>query len=160
MNEIVKNKFFYQDGNLYRKYSSGGKKEGSICGWTTVCNGTKYKKININYKTYYLHQIIYLYHHGYIPEYIDHKDGNSLNNKIENLRSATQSQNCANQKLRTTNTSGIKGVVFNKKTKKWTASIMVKGKHISLGHFLKIEDAKKAYEIGSIKYFGEFARHE
>ena len=50
----------YKDGNLYRLKSSGGKKAGAMAGWETVCNGKKYKKININRKTYYLHQIIFI----------------------------------------------------------------------------------------------------
>ena len=49
---------------------------------------------------------------------IDHIDGNSKNNKIENLREATLSQNCQNQKIRNTNTSGTKGVWFHKQSNK------------------------------------------
>lgn len=160
MNEYIKEMFRYENGNLYRIKSSGGMKADSICGWITVCNGKQYKKINVKRKTYYLHQIIYMLHHGYIPKYIDHKDGDSLNNKIENLREATQSQNAANQRLRKNNTSGIKGVRFNDRYQKWTAAVMVNGKHISLGCYQSAEEAKHAYEIGSKKYFGEFARHE
>jgi hypothetical protein len=160
MNEYVKQMFRYEDGNLYRIKASGGMKSGSMCGWTTICNGKQYKKINIKRKTYYLHQIIYMYFHGHIPEYIDHKDGDSLNNRIENLRTATQSQNAANQRLRKTNRSGIKGVRFNERYGKWTAAIMVNRKHISLGCHASAEEAKKAYEVGSKKYFGEFARSD
>lgn len=159
MNDYIKQNFQYKDGDLYRLRSSGGEKAGAICGWTTECNGRKYKKINIKRKTYYLHQIIFMYFYGHIPKYIDHKDGNSLNNCIENLREATQSQNAANQQLRKNNKSGIKGVRFNDKYGKWIAAIMVNRKHISLGCHLTLEDARQAYEIGSKKYFGEFARH-
>lgn len=158
MNEFIKQNFLYNDGNLYRLRSAGGKKIGTQAGWATICNGKEYKKINIKQKTYYLHQIIFLYHHGYIPQYIDHKDGNSLNNKIENLREASQSQNAANQVLRKNNTSGVKGVRFNTRYGKWTAAIMVNGKHISLGVHSTKETAQETYKLGAKKYFGEFAR--
>ena len=152
--ELTQN-YQYKDGNLYRLKSSGGKKVGAMAGWETVCNGKKYKKINVNRKTYYLHQIIFMFHHGYIPKYIDHADGNSLNNKIENLREATQSQNVHNSPARKNNTSGVKGVSFQKN--KWKAAIMVDGKNISLGVYNNIEEAALAYKRGADKYFGEFS---
>jgi hypothetical protein len=156
MNEDVKKIYRYEDGNLYRLHCSGGQKVNSVAGWETVCNGKKYKKINIKNKTYYLHQIIFLYHYGFIPKYIDHADGDSLNNKIENLREATQSQNVHNSKLRRTNKSGYKGVAFYKN--KWKAAIMVMGKNISLGSYEKIEDAVLAYKQGCEKFYGHFAK--
>jgi len=153
-NELLK-KYRYEDGNLYRLNSTGGQKINSVAGWETICNSKKYRKITINYKTYYLHQIIFMLHHGYIPKYIDHADGNSLNNKIENLREATQSQNVHNSLARKTNTSGIKGVGFYKN--KWKAAIMVNGKHISLGSYDDKQEAALAYKLGAEKYFGEFS---
>ena len=154
----IQNIYTYKDGNLYRIKASGGQKEGSVAGWITTCNGKKYKKININRKTFYLHQIIFLYHHGYIPKYIDHKDGDSLNNYIENLREATQSQNVHNSPKRSTNTSGFKGVVWIKVRSKWRAQICVNGKSKNLGEFANINDAAFAYEQGTVKFFGEFAK--
>jgi hypothetical protein len=155
--DFVKENYRYENGNFYRLKSSGGEKVGNLVGWTTVCNGKLYKKMNINKKTYYQHQLIYLYHHGFIPKYIDHIDRNSLNNNIENLRESTQSQNCANKHKNTNNTSGFKGVTFNKRNNKWQAQIMVQYKHIILGFFDNVEDGAKAYEIASKKYFAEFA---
>jgi hypothetical protein len=105
-----------------------------------------------------LHHAIFLFHHGYIPTRIDHVDGNTSNNKIENLRAATQSQNMGNSKMKSTNTSGYKGVSFRKDTNKWNASIMVNGKHISLGSYENKEDAAKAYSIGAKQHFKEFAK--
>jgi len=63
--------------------------------------------------------LIFLYHHGYLPKFVDHIDGNKKNNRIENLREATKSQNAMNQKVSTRNTSGIKGVMWHKRDKKW-----------------------------------------
>jgi hypothetical protein len=156
--ELLHELFDYKDGNLYRKTNCGGMKVGDICGWITVCNGRKYKKLKINKKTVYLHHAIYIFHYGYLPKRIDHKDNNSLNNKIENLRPCTQSLNIANSEKRKTNTSGYKGVSFRSDTKKWQASLTKNYKKISLGCYKTAEEAYQAYLDGSKKHFGEFAR--
>ena len=153
----IKENYKYENGNFYRIKLSGNKKTGSLVGWQTICGKKPYRKISINYKTYYQHQLIFLYHHGYIPKYIDHIDRNSLNNNIENLRESTQSQNCANKLKNKNNTSGYKGVTYNKKEKKWQAQIMVNYKHKNLGFFDKPEDGAKAYALASKQYFKEFA---
>jgi hypothetical protein len=155
--DILHEMFEYKEGNLYRKKNSGGKKVGDICGWTTLCNGKPYKKLSINKKTVYLHHAIFIFHHGYLPERIDHKDKNSLNNNIENLRACNQSLNMANSSIKSTNTSGYKGVSFRSDTKKWQASLMKNYKKISLGCYATAEEANKAYLEGSKKHFGEFA---
>jgi len=130
----------------------------SVAGWITSCNGIPYKKLNIKRKTVYLHRVIFLMHHGYTPDYIDHIDGDSLNNRIENLRAATQSQNMGNSRMKNTNTSGYKGVTFRKDTNKWGAAVMVNGKHISLGSHATKEKAAEAYERGAKIFFGEFSK--
>lgn len=158
MIEYIRTNFRYCDGVLYRTTARGGEPIGKLAGWLTVCNGRPYWKISIMRKTKYLHHVIFLMHHGYIPKVIDHIDGDSTNNKIENLRAATQSQNMANSTMKSNNTSGYKGVTFRKDTNKWAAGIMVNGKHISLGSYLHKEDAATAYEIGAKKYYNEFAK--
>tara|TARA_R110000868_G_scaffold26067_3_gene100941 strand:+ start:40 stop:531 length:492 start_codon:yes stop_codon:yes gene_type:complete len=158
MLDYIKINFVYDNGFLVRIKKSGGEKIGSIAGYNTLCNGKTYRKLSIDYKTTYVHHAIFILHHGYLPKYIDHIDGNSLNNKIENLRVATQSQNLANAKMQKRNTSGYKGVSFRKDSKKWRATIGVNGKLIFLGDFFKKEDAAKAYELGAIKNYFEFAR--
>ena len=160
MIDYLKNNFRYQDGFLYRTTVRGGEKIGKKAGWLTYCNGKPYWKIAINGKTNYLHHAIFILHHGYKPKYIDHIDGNSTNNRIENLRAATQSQNAANSVLSCKNTSGFKGVTFLKSTGKWKAQLMKNMKHISLGCYATKEEAYEAYKIGSKKYFGDFARPE
>ena len=88
---------------------------------------------------------------------VDHIDNNETNNKLINLRWATTSENAQNAKLSTKNTSGTKGVVFLKNTQKWRAQICINGKHISLGSFMKKEDAvniriqRAKDELGYIK---------
>lgn len=160
MIKFIQTNFEYRDGFLYRSTCLGGEAIGKRAGWLTVCNKNPYWKISINKKTMLLHQVIFMFHHGFLPKCIDHIDGNSTNNLIENLRPSTQSQNIANSKLRKNNTTGFKGVSFRKDSNKWTAQIMVNGKHISLGSHATKKLAFEAYVIGSKKYFGEFARAE
>ena len=88
---------------------------------------------------------------------IDHIDRNPLNNKKVNLRIATRSQNGANSKMSSNNTSGFRGVCFDSKGKKWVAEIKENFKKISLGRFNSRTEAAKAYNSKAIKLFGKFA---
>jgi|SRR6266498_3323601 len=91
---------------------------------------------------------------------VDHKNRNTLDNHQENLRVCSRSQNCANQKKRSTNTSGFKGVNWKQweNCGAWCARISVGMKRIHLGYFSTAEEAACAYDSAAIKYFGEFAR--
>ena len=99
-------------------------------------------------------------HHGYLPKYVDHIDGNRLNNRIENLRPATAIENAYNCKMSKNNTSGVKGVSWNKGTKKWEANINIAGVRFNLGHFETLEKAKEAIDVCRTEAHGKFARHE
>lgn len=158
--ELVKSFFDYKDGVLYwkinrTKLAKAGTKAGSIL----KGEQTRYK-VSINSKYYYLHRIIFLYHHGYLPKYIDHINGDSTDNRIENLRAATQSQNTSNAKLFNTNTSGIKGVSWDKRNNKWTVGIGLDYKRIHLGRYDTLEEAKTVIEKKRKELHKEFARNE
>lgn len=88
----------------------------------------------------------------------DHKDGNGLNNTRSNLRPATSQQNSSNRGVQRNNTSGFKGVYWDKQTRKWRARIMINGKSKSLGLHINSEDAARAYDAAAKRLFGEFAR--
>lgn len=87
---------------------------------------------------------------------IDHIDNNRLNNNINNLRYATSQENNMNKKLSCKNTSGFKGISFNKQRNKWEAYIKIDGKSKNLGYFEKIEDAVNARVKEATKFFGEY----
>ena len=87
---------------------------------------------------------------------VDHIDNNRLNNNVENLRYATIQQNNMNKKLSIKNTSGFKGVHFDKKSNKWKSQIQINGTKQHLGYFDKIEDAIKARVKKAEELFGEF----
>lgn len=103
-----------------------------------------------------MHQLILPTEDGYIPEHI-HGSQTKNDNRKSNLRPATQTQNIMNTKVRTDNTSGVKGVRWRKDTNKWTATIWVNKKCISLGCFNNFEEAVKARKNAEEKYFGEFS---
>ncbi len=87
---------------------------------------------------------------------IDHINGNGLDNRKENLRICTRTQNSQNRKLNCNNTSGYKGV--SKSYGKWAVQINVNGKRLNLGRFANLLEAAKTYDEAAVKYHGEFAR--
>jgi len=88
---------------------------------------------------------------------IDHRTGNTLDNQRNNLRHCTHAENTRNTGIRKNNTSGYKGVYWNKKVRKWQAYIQHNGKKVHLGVFLCLIKAAKAYDKAAVKYYGEFA---
>jgi AP2 domain/HNH endonuclease len=88
----------------------------------------------------------------------DHISGNTLDNRRENLRIASQAENKRNTRKRSTNTSGFKGVYFHKGANKWLAQIVINRKWKYLGLHPTPELAYQAYCAASAEYHGEFAR--
>lgn len=88
----------------------------------------------------------------------DHKDRNTLNNKKENLRPATHSENARNQSLPVNNTSGVIGVGWHKGKQQWQVRIYDDSNHRkTVGYFNNKEDAIKARLLAEKQYYGEFA---
>lgn len=128
-----------------------GKRAGSL-----FKNGYFY--IGINHKDYLAHRLAWFYIHKEWPTVnVDHIDRNPQNNKIGNLRKATQSENLCNKPKRNDNTSGFKGVCLCQTTKRWMARISINQKKIWLGRFDTAELAFEAYKIAALKHHGEFA---
>lgn len=134
----------------------GGKREiGSVAG--LLCpNGRWY--IGIEGRRYAAHRLAWLYMTGDWPSEVDHRDADPLNNRWLNLREATRAQNNSNVKLKSHNTSGIKGVCWDKKRGLWLAQIAVNKRHMHLGRFASKDDATDAYRRAAFKHHGEFAR--
>lgn len=149
--------FEYRDGFLYWKIKVGGMSPGDKAGSTSVNNGRTH--VQIKRKFYKVHRIIFMMFYGYIPKEIDHADTNESNNKIENLREATSSQNNYNQKLRKDNTSGIKGVTWDKSRQKWHVQVVVNKKPVFQARFDDLELAELVAQEARDKYHGKFARH-
>jgi hypothetical protein len=121
------------DGQVYAAaYIGGGRKNG---------------------KQVYMHQMIL----GFPGSKVDHRNGNGLNNRRYNLRTATDSQNQMNKRIGRNNTSGFKGVSFQKSARKFKAYIRKEGKLHHLGLFMTAEEAAAAYNRKALELFGEFA---
>lgn len=92
-----------------------------------------------------------------IKMHIDHINGDRLDNRRENLRVCTASQNSMNRGAQANNSSGYKGVIFDKNRVKWRAEICHGGKRLYLGRYNTAEEAAIAYNAAALKYHGEFA---
>jgi len=149
-----------ETGNLIWKIKPSSRghhvKAGDIAG-TLKSHG--YLCVGINYNSYRAHRLIFLMHKGYLPKTIDHIDGDKLDNRIENLRAATVGQNQHNRKTNANNTSGYKGVSWNKAQKKWTARITLERKTINLGYFANVEEAAEVVRKAREELHGSFANH-
>lgn len=88
---------------------------------------------------------------------VDHQNGDGLDNRRSNLRPSTGTQNQANRRRHSNNTSGFKGVIWKPRRSKWRAQIKVCGRTIWLGEFTDKVAAARAYDVAAIRYFGEFA---
>ena len=147
---LVKTLFYYKDGDLYWKKNN--RKAGCL-------KPTGYIVVEVNNKNMMAHRLIWMYHFGKVDQFIDHIDGNKSNNKIENLRLATKSQNCLNKKITTLNTTGCKGVRFRKDTGKYETRISYNKNRIILGSFDNLELADLVAKEARDKYHKGFANH-
>lgn len=122
-------------------------------------NPNGYITIRVDGRLYYAQQLAFLYVTGEWPAGdVDHRDGVRANNRWENLRPATRSENLRNMRLRSDNRSGLKGAHYRPSRGKWQSSIRVGNRTIRLGSFDSAEAAHAAYCEAAKKYFGEFAR--
>lgn len=120
--------------------------------------GNGYRYIKVKGKARLAHRLAWAFHYGEEPEgLVDHINGDRLDNRIENLRLETYSQNSANAKLHTRNTSGFKGVSWERRKGKWQATITVRNRQMFLGYFDTAEEAHAAYLIAAREHQGEFA---
>ena len=87
---------------------------------------------------------------------VDHINNDKTNNNISNLRWATYVQNGMNKSMSKNNKSGVKGVHWNKRAKKWLSQITIDGIHVDPGFLINIEDAKQARIIKANEAFGVF----
>jgi len=125
--------FEYDGRDLIWKIDKGTVKKGDRVKCTRPDG---YLCVGIDGTKHLVHRAIWLYVTGNQPEFeIDHRNGVKGDNRICNLRDVTPSINQRNQKKKRTNTSGITGVAWNKKTAKWTAWMSIDRKTIYLGQF-------------------------
>ena len=123
---------------------------GDVAGFI---NNAGYRIIGIDSVQYLAHRLAFLYMTGSFPSHdTDHKYGNKADNRWEKIRSATRQKNARNQKIRSTNKSGVNGVYWVERLNKWLASIEVDSKSINLGHHEDFCDAVAARKRADIEY--------
>jgi len=153
MNQRISELFEYQDGKLLWRVNRGRIRAGDEAG-AVIPNGRLY--VQVDGKKHLVHRVIWFLHHGSVPEFLDHIDGNPKNNRIENLRPATKRQNAMNRRMRSDNSTGFKGIYPH--NKKFAASICVERQNIYLGIFATKELAQLAYLSAAQQHFKEFSR--
>ena len=118
-----------------------------------------YIEIKINGNRYKAHRLSWFFMTGNWPEKgIDHINRIKHDNRWENLRLASDSQNKANSGISRNNTSGYKGVRWDKKLKRWRSTLQVNRKKIHLGYFYDKIEAALAYNKAATEHFGEYAK--
>jgi hypothetical protein len=133
-----------QVGHLVRNFRRGKAPKGT---YSTCKDKDGYIVVSVDRKNYREHRLIWLYHYGQFPQNdIDHINWVRDDNRIENLRDVTKSQNKQNSPVQKNNKCGVKGVWLHKQTKKWCASIYVNGKNKYIGSYKSLEEAEVAYK--------------
>ena len=151
--------FEYKGGSLvWRELvtTRTGKRIGTVAGYL---HPSGYRHISVHGKQYKAHRLMFLYHYGWTPEFIDHINGVKDDNRIENLRSATKAENCRNVGLPSHNTSGIKGVTKMPRLETWRARLCVNGRLFQVGGFKTKELAAEFLELWREFAHGAFANH-
>jgi hypothetical protein len=141
------------------------KRRGRPYGWMpvgTVAGSiwpTGYRIICINYVRYKAARLAFLWMTGRWPSaFVDHINRDESDDRWENLRPVSISQNAANSWRGTTNALGLKGVCYEADRNKYKAYIEFGGRSIHLGRFKTAEEASVAYAAAAKKYFGAYAR--
>lgn len=120
-----------------------------------------YRRITLGYTVIPAHRVAWAVYYGEWPTVeIDHINRNKFDNRIENLRLATSSQNKWNTPLRKDNKWGAKGVSWCKSKNKYRANAKLKDRHVSIGLFDTVFEAAEAYEKFVKTHFKEFANPE
>ena len=130
----------YEDGHLFWR-DPNGRSPGSL---GSPAGRAGRLQVWVDGRAYYVHRLVWLLHHGAWPErQIDHINGNVLDNRIENLRDATPTENSQNRQHR--------GTSYDSRSGKWRARIMVNGRSTNLGAFQSEADARRAYVTAKLE---------
>ena len=147
----------YDDGKLIWRHDTSIRTK---CAGKVAGNIRKdgYCALRLKGKAYLAHRVIFLMHHGYWPKSVDHIDGNPRNNRIENLRECTVSQNMCNRKIQKNNTHGAKNIFWHARDKRWVVRVTMNGKTITAGSSKDKEVALAIAHRARNVLHGEFSR--
>lgn len=155
--EYLHELFEYRDGILFWKVAKA--KRTKIGDKAGAHKEKGYFHVGIDGTNYLIHRLIFCMHYGFMPDFVDHIDGNPSNNKIENLREVTKSQNNCNSKVQKNNKSGTRGVTWIEPRKRWYVRCQVNNVSKSIGYFQDFELAELVAQEGRNLYHGEYARN-
>jgi hypothetical protein len=151
--ETVRRFFDYEDGVLTWKVKKGRANIGD----TAWVSSHGYKMLTFNREQYQEHRLIWAWHYGDVPDYLDHIDGDFTNNRVENLRPATHQQNMCNRKMPSHNKTGVKGVYMERG--KFRGYIAVGRDKRFFGPFHSLDEAAKSVAAARAEMHKEFANH-
>jgi len=121
-------------------------------------NSNGYRRVRAEGKRYLGHRLAFFYMHGRWPDkQVDHKEHNRSSCRIADLREANSGQNTANTRIRKNNSSGFKGVFWDKRRNKYSARITFRGRYTHLKYCDTAEEAARCYDYVARRVFGEFA---
>lgn len=147
-----------QDTGEFRWIAQASNRRGSGLVAGCLCNKSGYRLIGYKGKVYKASRLAWLYVHGeWPPAIVDHINGDRANDRIANLRLATQAENLRNRGKQKNNTSGFKGV-YQHAQNNWRARITKDGRQYCLGLYSTPEEAHRAYAIAAERLHGDFAR--
>ena len=158
--ELVRSLLDYDadTGVLRWRISRGRRKVGAVAG---TVNKDGYMGISLNATTLVAHRVIWLHVHGTWPKYqIDHINGNKCDNRLSNLRDVPPALNSQNQtKAHKDSKSGILGVRWHPRDKRWIAQLKVGKRHHHLGMFRTAQEAHDAYLAAKGRFHPGDRRH-
>jgi hypothetical protein len=143
------------DWTLRWMKNTGTAAKGTVAG-SEIARG--YRQIKYKGKRYLAHRIVFSFYYGYLPNQIDHIDGDTTNNNPSNLRPATPSENMINRKHQKNNKSGFRGVDWMPRQMQWRAQIHKNGNKIYLGIRKQLSEAVKLRTDAEEVYHGQYSR--
>ncbi len=150
----------YRDGYLYWLVNAGRGISIKRPGDKVLVKPDEHGYLYVTWKRkhYAVHRVVFLLVYGWLPDCIDHIDGDPGNNAAENLRAATRLQNQYNRRMNRTNRSGAKNITRHQG--KWAVRFSHYGKTKHFGCYDTLEEAKTVAEKVRKSMHKDFARHE
>jgi hypothetical protein len=140
-------------GELFWKVHRGPVKAGDTAGG--VSRGG-YRRVKVDGRFYLAHRVIFAIYYGWLPDYVDHKDGDVSNNRPRNLRPSSAKQNQYNRKGEA---RPLPKGVYPRGDGRYVAKIRYNGRQVHIGSFATIQEAHAAYEEKADEVQGPFALH-
>jgi hypothetical protein len=156
--QLVAECFVHREGKLYWKKVAHPNKQYLVGQEAGSIHQTGYRHVSWLGKVHKVHRLIFLLEYGYLPPEVDHINGDRQDNRLENLRPATRSENQCNRGVLANNTSGYPGVSWHRKSKAWVVRVMKNGKTVVQQYFKDVELAGLFAAEARSLYHGAYAK--